>query len=462
MSYLRPTACAAMVAYLLSASGLAQPPARAPEQPAPQTPASPAPASAPAAAPEQLREAVLHLQDGRVFSGLLLSQDDKQSVLEIAGVPTTFKAGEIERTRVLRPILERYQEMRAAVPAEDLDQRMSLINWLVERRQLDLAVLEAEVLVAKNPKSSAARRLLDDLAARQAAKDRPKPAQAKPAADPDAPAAATSPTTADDPAPAPSDSDQPPLATVFPLLNAKQINLIRVFEVDLASNPPPRVIVPKDAVKELIETYTASPLIPADRAAREAIVRQDPILTLDLIYRLRARDFYDKVQILDQPESLRRFRDDVHRVLILNSCATSDCHGGTSAGRLVFSTFRANSDPTVYTNFYLLQQYRTASGEPLLNYEHPERSLLLQYALPRDIARARHPVVPPNSPDAGKRDQWRPALQGPGDRRLEAAVDWIKSLYRPRPNYELEYEPFRPLTPPPAPKPVPVTPGVER
>ncbi|HZW07408.1 MAG TPA: hypothetical protein VFF65_09805, partial [Phycisphaerales bacterium] len=156
-----------------------------------------------------------------------------------------------------------------------------------------------------------------------------------------------------------------------------------------------------------------------------------------------ARDYYDKVRIVDQPEPMRRFRDDVQRVTLLSGCATSQCHGGRDAGRLVLSTYRPSNDLTLYTNYYILTSYRTADGRSLIDWEQPEQSLLLQYALPREFARSRHPQVLRDG-----KDVWRPALTGPEDVRARGITDWVRSAYRPRPDYTLDYTPFRPFTPP--------------
>jgi hypothetical protein len=377
---------------------------------------------------------VLFTKDGRVFSGLLVKQTPEAYVLDIAGVETTFQATLIERVRLLAPVLERYKEMRDAVPADDVERRAELVVWLADRRQLELALLEAEVLLARNPKSVSAKRLYEQIKTKAALV---KPVERVPGGGPGGQR---------------EGPEGPAIRAIdFPLLNEKQINLIKVFEVDLAQNP--RVIVPQAVVRDLIEQYSSSPLIPATRSGREELVRRPGVELLNLIYRLRAREFYDRVQILDHPESLRRFRDEVQRTYVLNACATSGCHGGTEAGRLQLATFRANSDQAVYTNFYILQQYRTDTGEPLLNLDQPERSLLVQYGLPRELARSRHPAVLLDG-----KDQWKAGLSGPDDRRLKATVEWIKGLYRPRPEYEMEYEPVRPFVAPPK-VPAPDGPG---
>jgi hypothetical protein len=145
---------------------------------------------------------------------------------------------------------------------------------------------------------------------------------------------------------------------------------------------------------------------------------------------------------------MERFRNDVHRTWLINGCATTRCHGGEKAGRLYLSTTRVNTDETAYTNFLIVDRYRTDSGIGLINYEEPVRSPLLQAGLPRKDALYPHPEVPgPN----GRGDLWRPVFRSTRDTGYEQAVEWIQSMYRPRPEYPVEYTPPRPsVAAPPA------------
>lgn len=401
-------------------------------QPAPPVPPAPAQAEPAAGAPAQVGrvdenpEIILYLKDGSVFQGLLVKQDDKECVIEIAGVPATFAADRIDHVRTLPPVLERYRELRAATPETDIDQRITLIRWLADRKQVELALAEAELLLTKHPKHFGVTKLAGDLRTRYELLVKP---------------AGAAPDEADRPEPAAAPGDDRITPREFPFLTEAQVALIKVFEVDLAAHP--RVIFPRDAAARMLEEYASSPLVPASREGKDAILRQDPLETVGLMFRLRARSYYEKVRVVDQPEPMRRFRDDVQRVTLMGGCATSQCHGGREAGRLVLSTYRPSNDITLYTNYYILNNFRTDSGQPLIDWGKPEQSLLLQLALPRELSRFRHPPVMKDG-----KDIWRAPLTGPDDRRAAGIVDWIKSAYRPRPDYSLDYTPFRPFTPP--------------
>jgi hypothetical protein len=58
--------------------------------------------------------------------------------------------------------------------------------------------------------------------------------------------------------------------------------------------------------------------------------------------------------------------------------------------------------------------------------------------LPRAGSRYPHPPVPAAD---GRADLWRPTFRNAVDRRFIEATEWINSMYRPRPEYPIEYTP---------------------
>ena len=99
----------------------------------------------------------------------------------------------------------------------------------------------------------------------------------------------------------------------------------------------------------------------------------------------------------------------------------------------------------MYTNFYILSKFQLAGGTPLINWEEPEKSPLLQLGLPRGKSRRPHPEVPHR---VSGHDMFKATFQTTEDPQFKQAVEWIKSLYRPRPEYPIAYVPFRPLEAP--------------
>ena len=95
--------------------------------------------------------------------------------------------------------------------------------------------------------------------------------------------------------------------------------------------------------------------------------------------------------------------------------------------------------------FLILDRYRLADGKPLIDYEEPAKSPLLQLALPREHSLNPHPAIPG---EESRSDLWRPFFRSTDDRAFVRAVEWIKSMYRPRPEYPISYSPPGPSNPP--------------
>jgi hypothetical protein len=384
------------------------------------------------------REAIVQLRDGQRFTGYLVERTPERVVLKIAGIDTPIRDELIDRVIVLPPVRERYLAMRAALEADDIRGILLLVEWLRTREQWDLALYEVDQVLASFPNDPEARRLRlliisqRDLAERarqraaEAARQRDRQAQedaGEGVLPPDRP-----------PPVAPRREGPQAAAGDFPLLSDAQINLIKVYEIDLAS--PPRLVIERDTITRLITQYADDPHMPRTREAQAALYRASPARILELMFRVRARNLYSEVKVLDQPRSMRQFRDELHRSWIMNSCATTRCHGGTEAGRFRLHNRRPGSDETVYTNFLIMERFRLADGTPLINYDDPGRSPLLHLGLPRDSSRYPHPAVPGVD---GRGDLWKPAFRNPTDRRFLEATEWIMSMYRPRPDYPIEY-----------------------
>jgi hypothetical protein len=411
-------------------------PERAPEPPA--EPASePTSESKPEPAPGSL-ETVLYLKDGTQAVGRLTDISGDSYTLVISGIPTRFDKASVLRVAALPPIEERYKQMRATIPDDDLEQRYTLALWLRDKKAYQLSLAEAEDILktdAAHPGARELKKMLDLQIEmdREAAKRRAD----KPATAPESP---------DGPSEIEKEAER---SRNFPKLSEDQINILRVYELDLAN--PPRLLVPKELIDELIKRYADDALIPATPEGRAALYKARPTQIIDLVYRLKARDLYGMVKVLDDPAVFSAFKRDVHQGWLINSCATSRCHGGEHAGRLMLDRYRPAEPATFYTNFLILERFRLADGSPLINYTEPEKSPLVQFAMPRNLSTRPHPVVR----DGNSVDQWKPAIRSKDDRRYTNTMAWIRSMYKPRPDYGVNYEPPQPkgLVPADAPKP---------
>lgn len=402
------------------------------EQPPPKLPPEPAPPLT----NSEGREVIVTLKDGQRYTGIMVHQDEDNLVLKIAGINTTVPMGRVDRVNVLPPVLDRYRAMRAAIDDNDAERLVLLAEWLRARGQWDTALAELDHVLQIQPDNGEAKRLKLLVQSQKRLAD--NAGKAKPTARPSKPAA---------------EEEQRPDGP-FPLLSTQDVELIKVYEVDLAD--PPRLVIPHDTVRQLIEQHASDPLIPSTAEGREALYRQSPARILDLMFRLQARNLYSQVRVIDEPRSMRLFRDDVHRAWLINSCATTRCHGGAEAGRLMLNNQLGGTDQVVYSNFLILDRFRLPDGKPLIDYEDPASSPLLQMGLPRSVSRFPHPAVAASD---GRGDLWRPVFKSADDKRFKEAVDWMKAMYRPRPDYPVQYTP---PTPQPAPTPIAGEPPVQR
>lgn len=399
-------------------------PTPAPSAPAPATPATtPAPPATPAItppAPPAEVEVELYFKDGRRLQGVLVSSDEDKVTMLVAGIATPFPRADIARVRTLESVEERYAKLRIAIDDRDFDGRLRLAEWLRERERYRLALSEIDGILALAPgfiEAADMRRLVEEEA--RLAELRQKPERSVPA-----------------PTPAPR---APTPRVEFPTLSERDINVIRVMEIDLERSP--RVLIPRDTITALLDTYMGREGVPTTREGRDAFYRKPATEILATMFALRARELYPQVAVQDMPGSIRLFRESVHRNWLINSCATAACHGGDDAGRLYLDNRHGNSDKAVYTNFYILDRFNVSSGAKLIDYADPARSPLLQAGLPRDISFFKHPEV-----RAGpSRAIWKPVFQNTNDPKFRAAVDWISAMFQPRPEYPIDYIP--PLPP---------------
>lgn len=403
------------------AQSLPTPPITPPTTPIAPPAAPPAPSTDPAEAEPRARldakvgDAVIVVQsDGSRLEGVLVARTQYEVIVRIAGVEARIPVSKVERLIPLESALTRYRQMRALIDDDDVPRLVMLAEWLQKRRLYTEALREVEGALAVNPNDADALRLhrvLLGLVRLHPGADQEQDKAPAPRAEPS------------DPAP------RRPTPAEFPVLRPEQISMMKVFEVDLRDSP--RIVIARQIVDRLLNEYADSPLIPSSREGREAFLRKSPAEVLDIMFRVRARNLYEHVQVLDQPRSMRLFRDTVHGAWLINACATTRCHGGSASGRLRLTNYRPNSDEAVYTNFLILERFTTSAGLPLINYTEPEKSVLLQMGLPRDDALYPHPIV------AG----WRPVFRSRDSRRFHDALEWINALYRPRPDYPIDYTP---------------------
>ena len=210
------------------------------------------------------------------------------------------------------------------------------------------------------------------------------------------------------------------------MITEDDIELIKVYEVDLDAKP--RIDIDKDVLRDFLEEFKEDDRIPRGKKAQDDWVNKaEGYEQLDLMFQLRAREYYKEVRVKGTVDSLRAWRR-IHSSHVLGYFQQ---HFGDGAVRGLYLFEKGRETGQIeMTNFYILTQVKI-DGQPLIDRNNPEESLLLQWALPREDAKFAAPDV----------DGWRPRFRNSDDKRFKELVDWIKSLIRANQGstYGIEY-----------------------
>lgn len=359
---------------------------------------------------------IVVLRSGERLRGELIEDRPGSVKLKVAEVEVRIPRDRIDSVYPEIDLMERYRLLRESIPKDDADQILFLAEWLRRNSMLDEAHAETMSALKVDPTHGEAIRLRQLIEQQIRLRDRAK-------------------ARADRRDSEESEGEDQPETELrnrkesFPLLSEKDANLIKVFEVNL--NNPPRMLISDAVIDALLDQYGGRLGVPATREGRATFHRKPPAEILEAMYRLRARDLYGQVRVLELPEALKTFRDSVNSTWLVNSCATTRCHGSANAGALMLANRRPSADRSFLTNLLILEDFTLGDGTPLVNYEAPASSPLLQMTLPRHESLFPHPDV----------KGWRPTFTNASARRFKQAVQWIEQMYQPRPEYPIEYTP---------------------
>lgn len=378
----------------------------------------------PLAEPEaEGQDGIIHLRDGTDLRAIIHEDGFAEIVYEIAGIKSRMPRDSVAMVTLEPGFDEKYRRFKEAIKPNEVDKRLTFSRWLVSEKRFELAAVELRALT-KEIDMAEARELLkqvDAQLAMEAAAARPGAGQTGDADRPTRrPASETT-----------RRSGPVELRDILPsrLVAADDVNLIRVYEVD--TDRPPRLDISPDVIRELITRYGSSSLVPTGTEERNRMFSWEPSRVLKLLFELKARDLYARVRVTSEPWSLNLFRTKVHDAWLIPNCATSQCHGGIDAGRFFLHRRNSKEERVRYTNLLIL--LRSKLDHPLVDFEDPESSLVIQYALPRDEARRPHPDV----------KGWKPIFVGTARALKGETMQWIRGMYKPRPEYPVDYEPPR-------------------
>jgi hypothetical protein len=383
--------------------------------------------------PKPGQRGLVQLRDGTIVRGEILKDSLEEVEFQVDSV-----RGRVPREKVYRVMLElefetRYARVKAAIAPEEHGRRLGLARWLADQDRLDLAITELEALLRDGDVEEAREMLREinarvklELAVKESKENSKKKAASKAADAAAAEQAKTADAGSNSAKPAPRGA--PTTREMLPkdLLSNEDVNLVRVYEIDFKD--PPRLTVSPEGVRQLILRYGSSALVPATTQERNALYSKSSVEIARLMFDLKARDLYNYIEVEEDPTSVAKFRTRVHNSWLISNCATSRCHGGVDAGRFFLYTGNAKDQRIRYTNLLTLLNFKV-DGKPVVNFEDPPDSLLIQYAMTRSSARYPHPDV----------KGWRPVLSTTTPQLLQDTLDWIRSMYQPRPEYPVKY-----------------------
>ena len=355
------------------------------------------------------QEGTVILRNGEQRKGVIIEDSFDHVLIEIEGIRTRFVRRIVDYVVLVPTFEERYAQYKATLKPNMPDVHLTLCRWLLKERRYELARAELLELLAYEQLPDATR-LLRIVDAQLALTSRPD----------DAPFERERATTR------PEGNER---GLPDGILSRADVNLIRVYEIDF--DRPPKVAVSPETIRELIQNYRSSTLMPDSEEARKALFRAEPIEIVRLMFELRARELYPQVKVLSEPWGLNMFRRRVHNAWLINRCATSRCHGGPDAGRFRLHRSHYKDARVRYSNLLTLQRLDLDPAWPLINYDDPESSLIIQYGLPANRAQKPHPAV----------KGWKPIFTRATNRMLNHSVNWIETMMQPRPEYPVEYRP---------------------
>lgn len=407
----------------------------------------------------QAQEVTVLLKDGRQIKGEMVGESDTSITLMIANIAQQIPRDNVEEIKVNQTPAEVFRQRKAALKADDVIGRYELASWANDNGHHRMALDELNLLAKQYPEHPYQRRItlltrvVKDSISKQQAEENLRQAAADRANN------GTRPTDAETPdnqavvsevsvqrPERPTRSARPKRGErwVVPeeaLLSEEQINLIRVYEIDLSKRPT--VIVHPDAIDTLFKQFGDDAAVPRGRTEQARFRGKRGYEQLEVIFAARAKELYSQIVVRDDPPAMRSFRTGIHRNYVIGYCG--ECHGNGGADGLMVVLDRPVSTSTVYSNFLTLSRIESARGM-MIDRSRPEESLLLQYGLPREDAKTPHPDV----------EGWLPSFRGDWTRDpiYRSIVKWIgDELYRPTPNYGIRWTP--PVPPEPAENEVP-------
>lgn len=363
------------------------------------------------AAVASAQQMLVKLKDGRQVIGEVTETEDRIVVTTKFGDVPYDKADVASVEPYATPETE-YEKRLAEIDKSSAEARYGLARWAFDNDMLEVAQDELQASLEIDPEYERARLLLRQVTAliRQAAEREG---------------------TGEEPGDDGTGAEALAASGIKPEMLVSEEDIYRIRLEELREGDRVRVEFRDDVIDRFIERMTGRDEFRRPRAEERfrSLPRRDQVM-----YILDKTDRNDSairedILIKSDPGVMREFRGRIWPI-ISRSCGASKCHGGAEVrGNFKVINIAGRGDRIDYTNFLLIDGVARGSRR-LIDRSRPEESLLLEYGLPPQQARYKHPVKLSPPPF---RDRQDPAYQ--------RVLDWLESLDGPEhPNYRLEYK----------------------
>lgn len=218
------------------------------------------------------------------------------------------------------------------------------------------------------------------------------------------------------------------------LLTPEQISRIRVLELGPRETEL-RGSIPRKALEDfwndvILHDQTLSESSKTTTAHDRFLSPSNFPLQVEWIRKSNAVKYLEQIKLDSDPEVMKSFKRVVQPYLLQNC---GNCHNARSEHKFkLYGTLGNVNDAQTYTNFYILNTYniKNAFMVDRQSSDSADHSLFIQYAMPREQARFKHPG-----------DVELPRRLTTNSDTYRQLVAWVKSLAFPKPDYGIKWQP---------------------
>jgi tetratricopeptide (TPR) repeat protein len=360
---------------------------------------------------------VVTTRDGQRYEGDVTEKADSV-VVNIRGVNTVIARENVDKVVYSDSFDKEFATRLARLAPNDVPGRIALARWSFDQKRYDKAREACELALSIDPNNREAHDLQvlirNQIRLEQGQTTRP-----------------------------PSDTVSTPTTTGsrpgrdLKTLTMGDVNTIRINELSQG-----------DKVSIRFENDVKKRYVEANNKTISEFNRLKPVeAALEIINNGEEKMRRD-IKITGDPAGLAEFRKSVMPIM-LNSCATINCHGTSAAGGVQFVA-PSNNDQDVYTNFYILTRlgkgvgndgggfFSGTSQRMMIERGQGERSILANYMLPKNLAEIPHPDV----------QGYEFVFRNKDDARYKTLLRWMnETLKAPAPDYGIDYVVPKPTPP---------------